>query len=194
MIIGGPLPGSRLPSVWSDDGRAVTEAVAYLAALGHRRIVHVSGPGTCCTARCAAGAYGPPAPPRASSRWSSPPTTPARAAPRRPGGCSARPGRRRRSSTTTTSWPWPGSGWRWRWASRCPAELSIVAGDDSALCQVVRPDLTVLKRDIVGYGAHAAQLLLRRHRRRVAGRGPRPRRRAGGALQHRPGRAGGRRP
>ncbi|WP_262367404.1 substrate-binding domain-containing protein [Microbispora triticiradicis] len=32
--------------------------------------------------------------------------------------------------------------------------------DDSPLCQVVRPPLTVLTRDIPAYGAHAAQRLL----------------------------------
>ena len=40
-----------------------------------------------------------------------------------------------------------------------PADLSIVACEDSPLCQVVHPPLTVLRRDIVSYGAHAARLL-----------------------------------
>jgi DNA-binding LacI/PurR family transcriptional regulator len=40
-----------------------------------------------------------------------------------------------------------------------PADLSLVAWEDSTLCQVVRPPLTVLKRDNAAYGFQAAQLL-----------------------------------
>ena len=41
-----------------------------------------------------------------------------------------------------------------------PAELSIVAWDDSPLCRLVHPALTALSRDIPAYGAQAAQRLL----------------------------------
>jgi DNA-binding LacI/PurR family transcriptional regulator len=41
-----------------------------------------------------------------------------------------------------------------------PAELSIVAWDDSPVCGLVHPPLTALTRDIVAYGANAARLLL----------------------------------
>jgi DNA-binding LacI/PurR family transcriptional regulator len=40
-----------------------------------------------------------------------------------------------------------------------PRDLSLVACDDSPLCQVVRPALTVLSRDVDAYGAHAVRLL-----------------------------------
>jgi DNA-binding LacI/PurR family transcriptional regulator len=42
---------------------------------------------------------------------------------------------------------------------RVPAEVSIVAWDDSALCELVSPSLTALSRDIALYGAHAARRL-----------------------------------
>ncbi len=41
-----------------------------------------------------------------------------------------------------------------------PGELSIVAGDDSQLCVLVRPALTALSRDIQAYGVHTARVLL----------------------------------
>jgi len=41
-----------------------------------------------------------------------------------------------------------------------PGDVSIVAWDDSPLCQLVHPPLTALNRDIAAYGAHAARLLL----------------------------------
>ncbi len=40
-----------------------------------------------------------------------------------------------------------------------PADLSIVAWDDSPTCEFVHPPLTALTRDIATSGAHAARLL-----------------------------------
>ena len=45
VVVGGPLPGAPLPSVWHDEGTTMVETVRYLAALGHDRIGHVTGPG-----------------------------------------------------------------------------------------------------------------------------------------------------
>ena len=67
-----------------------------------------------------------------------------------------------------------------------PADLSIVAWDDSPLCSLVHPPLTALSRDIAEYGAHAARQLLAAidgkpvHERRGRHRPPDP------ARQHRP--------
>jgi DNA-binding LacI/PurR family transcriptional regulator len=41
-----------------------------------------------------------------------------------------------------------------------PGDLSIVAWDDSALCQLTHPPLTAIGRDIPAYGGHAARQLL----------------------------------
>ena len=41
-----------------------------------------------------------------------------------------------------------------------PADLSIIAWDDSPICRLVHPPLTALSRDIAAYGTHAARLLL----------------------------------
>ena len=41
-----------------------------------------------------------------------------------------------------------------------PAELSVVAWDDSMLCQLVHPQLSAVSRDIAMYGSHAAEQLL----------------------------------
>ena len=42
-----------------------------------------------------------------------------------------------------------------------PAGLSIVAWDDSALCELVHPALTALRHDVAGVGAEAARRLCR---------------------------------
>jgi DNA-binding LacI/PurR family transcriptional regulator len=41
-----------------------------------------------------------------------------------------------------------------------PTGVALVSWEDSALCQLVRPALTALRRDVTGYGAGAARLLL----------------------------------
>jgi len=41
-----------------------------------------------------------------------------------------------------------------------PGDVSLVAWDDSVLCQLVHPALTALSRDIPAYGALAARQLL----------------------------------
>jgi len=43
---------------------------------------------------------------------------------------------------------------------RVPADLAIMAWDDSALCQLVRPAVTAFSHDVVGEAARAADLLL----------------------------------
>ena len=43
VVIGGPGDTGEIAQVWSDDAGAITEAVRYLVALGHRRIARVGG-------------------------------------------------------------------------------------------------------------------------------------------------------
>ena len=45
VVVGGPLEGDVVPSVWHDEAAAVAEVVRYLAALGHERIARVAGVG-----------------------------------------------------------------------------------------------------------------------------------------------------
>jgi DNA-binding LacI/PurR family transcriptional regulator len=44
VVVGHPSLAGPFASVWTDDAAAIGEAVRYLAALGHRRIGRVSGP------------------------------------------------------------------------------------------------------------------------------------------------------
>ncbi|MEU4558356.1 substrate-binding domain-containing protein [Actinoplanes sp. NPDC023936] len=44
VVIGDPSTAQGLPTVWTDDAGFATEAVGYLAGLGHRVIGHVTGP------------------------------------------------------------------------------------------------------------------------------------------------------
>ena len=40
-----------------------------------------------------------------------------------------------------------------------PGDLSVVAWDDSALCELVHPAITAMRRDIAAAGAQAARRL-----------------------------------
>ena len=42
-----------------------------------------------------------------------------------------------------------------------PEDVSLLAYDDSILCQITNPPLSALNHDVYSYGSHVAQLLLR---------------------------------
>ncbi|MET1016658.1 MAG: substrate-binding domain-containing protein [Leifsonia flava] len=46
VAISDPVSGGGLETVWTEDDLAMADAVRYLAGLGHTRIAHVSGPST----------------------------------------------------------------------------------------------------------------------------------------------------
>ena len=119
VAVGHPSLTGGLTSVWTDDATAVTEAVRYLAALGHRRIARVGGAASLGhtairtaafdeAARGAGAGRGLAGGDRLLRRGGGPgDAVAADRPPRRTG--------RRRSCTTTTSWRWRGCPWRRRW-------------------------------------------------------------------------------
>lgn len=167
IVIGHPGHSGTLPAVWSDDGEAVRETVEYLVALGHHRIARVAGlPGLVHTdvrdSAFMAACAGTAEPVLVHTDYT--------------GDEGARATRRLLSSTNSSDGP---SGGRptaivydndimavaglsvaQEFGLEVPRDMSIVAWDDSPLCQVVRPALTALTRDIPAYGAHATQRLL----------------------------------
>ncbi|MBV1851375.1 LacI family DNA-binding transcriptional regulator [Catellatospora tritici] len=159
VVVGGPVTGPRLSSVWSDDATAVAESVHYLAALGHRRITRVGGPAemlhtklrneTFLAACAESGVDG--------AVLASDYTGEAGAqATRRILSARARPTAICYDNDVMAV---AGLAVAAEMGLTVPGDLSLVAYEDSPLCQVVHPPLTVLRRDIVSYGAHAARLL-----------------------------------
>lgn len=161
VVIGGPGHSGTLAHVWSDDAAALTEAVEYLVALGHRRIARVGGlPGllhteirteafdTVCRRLGLDHAV------TVSSDYT--------------GEEGARATRRLLSSADRPTaviydndvMAIAGLAVAQEMGLSVPAEVSIVAWDDSPLCQLVHPALTALSRDIPAYGSHAANQLL----------------------------------
>jgi DNA-binding LacI/PurR family transcriptional regulator len=161
VLVGGPRTDSRLPSVWTDDTEAVSAAVDYLVALGHRRLARVAGlPALEHTQvrisafRTAARAHGLTEPRviETDYTWEA-------------GVQATRTLLSRRERPTAIMYDndvmaAAALNVAQEMNIGVPDDLSIVAGDDSQLCVLVRPTLTALARDIQAYGRHTARVML----------------------------------
>jgi DNA-binding LacI/PurR family transcriptional regulator len=160
VIVGGPLKNHEIPAVWHDEGKVVTEAVQYLAAIGHSRVAHVTGVGEFVhtTQRTAAFEqavrtlglegevvetdYSAESGARATRRLLSSP--------------------RRATAIIFDSdlLAVTGLGVAQQMGLVVPDDVSIVGWDDSLISQVVHPPLTAITRDIEAYGSAATRHLL----------------------------------
>ena len=160
VIVGGPLQNEEIPAVWHDEGKVVTEAVQYLAAIGHSRVAHVTGVGEFVhtTQRTAAFEqavrtlglegeivetdYSAESGARATRRLLSSP--------------------RRATAIIFDSdlLAVTGLGVAQQMGLVVPDDVSIVGWDDSLISQVVHPPLTAITRDIEAYGSAATRQLL----------------------------------
>jgi len=160
VVCGGPVPGSALPCLWTDQAVDAALVVEHLAGLGHRRIAHVSGPPRFVHERArrrgvrrAARALGVavetveaeftgPQAAEVTNRLlnrAAPPTAIVYA-----------------SDVMTLA----GLGVAAARGVPVPARLSVVSWDDSYLTTLVHPAVTALWRDTPAYGSLAASVLL----------------------------------
>lgn len=161
VVIGGPGHTGGLASVWSDDAAALTEVVEYLVALGHRRIARVGGLPNLLHTEIRTEAFADVCRRLGLDRCVTIPSD-------YTGEEGARVTRRLLSSTERPTaviydndvMAVAGLAVAQEMGLAIPADLSIVAWDDSPLCRLVHPPLTALSRDIPAYGAHAARQLL----------------------------------
>jgi DNA-binding LacI/PurR family transcriptional regulator len=162
VALGYPQPSAKLPCVWSDEGAAIIESVGYLSTLGHRRIARVAGPRNLAhTAHRdrafaeAADAVGLAATTVVHTDYS--------------GDEGARATRRllsQRARPTAIIFDndvmaLASLGAAQELGIDVPGQLSLIAWEDSALCQLVRPALTAVSRDIPSHGACAVGALER---------------------------------
>jgi DNA-binding LacI/PurR family transcriptional regulator len=160
IVVGGPVPGHGLSHLWFDEAAAVDALVEHVAQLGHRHIVRVSGPATMVHTVVRDEAF------RAACTKAG--VDGAIVAADYTGDSGAHVTRRLLSTTRPPTavvydndvMAVAGLAVAAEMGVRVPADLSVAAWDDSSLCQVVRPALTVLRRDIIGCGARAARMLL----------------------------------
>ncbi|GAB3457520.1 LacI family DNA-binding transcriptional regulator [Streptomonospora sediminis] len=169
VLVGGPLPGAAQPCLWSDDAESVAVAMRYLAGLGHRRIARVAGPRALLhTSRrsqafeAAAAGIGLEAHSVVHADYSD-----------EAGADAARRLLSRRPRPTALVFDndlmaVSGLGVAQEMGFSVPADLSVIAWDDSPLCRMARPALTAMARDVRDYGEQAARIL----RRVLAGEEP----------------------
>ncbi|WP_327009917.1 LacI family transcriptional regulator [Dactylosporangium sp. NBC_01737] len=161
VVVGPPTASGDLACIWSDDGVSLVEAVEYLAALGHRRIARVSGLSDLAHTEVRNEAFA-----AVSARLGL--TDAVTIATDYTGEGGARATRRLLSSPTRPTallydndiMAIAGLSVAQQMGVAVPADLSIIAWDDSPICRLVHPPLTALSRDIAAYGTHAARLLL----------------------------------
>ncbi|ROP41801.1 LacI family DNA-binding transcriptional regulator [Saccharothrix texasensis] len=163
VVAGGPAGLGNLSGLWTDDGAAVDSAVDHLVALGHRRIARVAEMTYLSRTavrtealRAAARRHGLPEPIVVTS---DPAGDEGARATRL---LLARPKRPTAIFFDNDVMAVAALGVAAEMGVPVPGSLSVVAWDDSVLCELVRPQLTALARDNPGYGARVARLLLDR--------------------------------
>jgi DNA-binding LacI/PurR family transcriptional regulator len=175
VVVGAPRGAGTLPAVWQDDEAVTRTVIGYLAGLGHRQIARIGGFPRYWHSKLrtdalayVAGAAGIQAVSVAADytaehgaevtrdllKQAEPPTA---------------------ILYDNDVMALAGLGAAQRMGVRVPADLSIMVWDDTALCELVHPAFTALRRDIPAAGAAAARML------REASEGGRP-----GRLQEAP--------
>ncbi|WP_435173415.1 LacI family DNA-binding transcriptional regulator [Actinacidiphila sp. bgisy145] len=160
VVVGHPSLAGPFPAVWTDDGAAIGEAVRYLAALGHRRIARVGGPAALGHSAIRTEAFLGAAAELGLAD--------AKVVPSDFSGDDG--SRATRSLLTSAQRPTAiiydndimavaGLGVAAEMHIAVPTELSLLAWDDSQLCELVRPRLSAMSHDVFRFGAQAATLL-----------------------------------
>ena len=161
VLIGPPRASGSLPAVWQD-ARGVTEtAIDHLAALGHRRIGRVTGIPRYWHTKIRTDAF------HEVAALAGIEATSVEADYTGEFGARATRELLGRDDPPTAIlydndvMAVAGLGEARRLGVDVPGDLSVMAWDDSMLCELVHPALTALRRDIAGAGAEAARLLSR---------------------------------
>lgn len=160
VALGHPDATKGLPTVWNDDTAAYSAAADYLLSLGHRRIAVVTdAPELEHTTLCTNAFLAAVAPTGVSIEFVATNLSPSdsAAATRRLLGRSQPPTAIMYDNDLTAVAAMDVAR---RMSLAVPWDLSIIAGDNSALCQLATPSLTALSRDVTGYGAATATMLL----------------------------------
>ncbi len=159
VVAGPPEASGALGCVWTDDGTAMEEAVRYLVALGHRRIARIGGtPGLAhveirddafSRAVQSAGITATTRHADFNLERGSQAIRSVLSAPDRPTALLYDD-----SYIAVASLPIARE-----MGLRVPEDLSILAWDDSAVCELTMPPVSAMSHDVGSYGAHVARRL-----------------------------------
>jgi DNA-binding LacI/PurR family transcriptional regulator len=159
-VVIGPLSAAgSLPAVWQNEQAATETAIAHLAGLGHQRIARVTGIPRYWHTKIRAHAFHEVAGQAALEATSA------------EADCTGEYGARATRVLLAAAAPptailydndvmaVAGLGEAQRMGFGVPADLSVMAWDDSVLCEIVNPPLTALRRDVAAAGMAAARRL-----------------------------------
>ncbi len=162
VVVGDPQYAAGLPAVWTGDAEAVRAAVHRLCELGHALLAWVGERSDLAHTRIRTGAFveacaaaGLPTPHIVETDSSS---ASGREATRELLGRPRRPSAILYDNDLMAV---AALGAVREAGLEVPGDVSLVAYDDSILCEVTSPPLSALSHDVHAYGAHVAQLLLR---------------------------------
>ncbi|MFI7382866.1 LacI family DNA-binding transcriptional regulator [Streptomyces sp. NPDC049813] len=160
VAVGHPDLTGGIPSVWTDDATAMGEAVRYLAALGHRRIGRVGGPEGLGHSAIREEAFrrtmeslGLDGSLQVASGFAG-----------EEGARATRSLLLRAERPTALVYDndimaVAGLGVAAEMGVSVPAELSLLAWDDSQLCRLTHPTLSAMSHDVHGFGADVTRVL-----------------------------------
>ncbi|WP_377272276.1 LacI family DNA-binding transcriptional regulator [Peterkaempfera sp. SMS 1(5)a] len=159
VVIGSPVASGSLPAVWNDELDGVRLVVDHLAGLGHRSIARVSGPAELLHTRQRSAAFD-----AVTAELGLRAVTVEGDYTGDRGAAAAlelldRPDRPTAVVFDNDLMAVSGLSAAQQRGIGVPADVSMLAWDDSPLCEVIRPGLTALRRDIAEYGAQAARRL-----------------------------------
>jgi DNA-binding LacI/PurR family transcriptional regulator len=159
VVIGTPLGAGSLPAVWQDDRAAVEMVVGHLAGLGHRRIGRVGGFPRYWHSKLRSDAFARAAAEAGLDAVSVEADYTAEHGAQATRGLlgSAEPPTAILYDNDVMAAA--GLGAAQRMGISVPSGVSIVAWDDSALCELIHPSVTALRRDIAAAGSQAARML-----------------------------------
>jgi DNA-binding LacI/PurR family transcriptional regulator len=151
-----------LPHVWTDDARAMRDALSYLLRLGHRHIARVGGIPTLAHTAVRNDAFidvmhreGIVDPVIVATDFSG------EAGARATRSLLSRPNPPSAIVYDNDLMAVAGLGVAAEMGVSVPRELSLLAWDDSPLCEITHPPLSAMKRDVPAFGAMAADLLMK---------------------------------
>jgi DNA-binding LacI/PurR family transcriptional regulator len=160
VVVGtSPRGSGSFPAVWGDDTATMHAVVRYLAGFGHRRIARVSGISRYLYTQVRTDAF------NEVSRSAGLEAVIVEADSTSEHGAKATRALLQSARPPTAIvydndlMAVAGLSAAQQMGLDVPAELSIVAWDDSLLCELVHPPLTAMRRDILGLGAEAARRL-----------------------------------
>ncbi|GGM87269.1 LacI family transcriptional regulator [Lentzea pudingi] len=159
VVVGHPSLAGPFTSVWTEDAEAITEAVRYLAALGHRRIARVSGPPELGHSAIRTAAFTAAARDLGLDARTVVADFSADQGSRACRTLLLSPQRPTAIVFDNDVMAVAALGVAAEFGLSVPADLSLLAWDDSQLCQLTRPTLSAMRHDVFSFGAQAAETL-----------------------------------